>query len=310
MAAAYGSGMASSKRRRPKDRRRSGATGSRNPQVQHAPSPKARLAKLFKLMGQVTEAAQKAVLSTPDATEPVVRFDIEVLLRGANSVKAVRVLLEQGHWEHAVGITRQLFELLVNMEYLGKQSDRGEATLRFARFGLLQFVLAEQRKIEYDQGKGRPIDPAKAALVDHHLMNDFTDFQAKPKPDGSVRWVDSWCRQKVQYLAEQSGDPMRVHQYEILFRVWSEEAHATPGALIKSLFRDNDDGWVDRAIAENDQWSKDTLCFTLMFFMRLWLELPHVSKDVQQIDGWLRALTTHYGAPELGPLPVNVSEAK
>lgn len=73
-------------------------------------------------------------------------------------MKAVRTLLEQGHWEPAVGVTRQLFELLVNMEYLGAMENREEGALLFARFGLLQMLLAQQRKVACQQEKGHPYD--------------------------------------------------------------------------------------------------------------------------------------------------------
>ncbi|MFD5374320.1 hypothetical protein ACFWJE_07865 [Streptomyces griseoincarnatus] len=85
-----------------------------------------------------------------------------------------------------------LFELLVTMEYLGAMADRRQGTLLFARFGMLQMLLAQQRRAAYERDKGHPLDAELAAMVEHHLTNDFTDFRANTK-DGSVKWVSSWC---------------------------------------------------------------------------------------------------------------------
>jgi hypothetical protein len=253
----------------------------------------------------VAIAAEQSILSTPHPDDPVVRFDIEIVMRGANSMKAVRALLEKGFWEHAVGVVRQVFELLVNMEYLAKQGRREDATLQFARFGLLQMVLAQLRRMSYEKGKGRPVDDKLFTELEQHLANDFTEFQANTK-DGSVKWVSSWCRKTTAQLADASADPMRPHHYNILYRVWSEEAHAAPGALIASMFRDDQDGWVEEAVAENESRSRDAGAFALIFFLALWTQLPHVNKSVQQIHGWLQELSRMGGGRELPPPPVGV----
>ncbi|MEV1083450.1 DUF5677 domain-containing protein [Streptomyces sp. NPDC050211] len=300
--------MSQSKKRKNDHRKRPGAQVSGNPQVRRSVSSKGRLGPFFKLLGEIAVAAEQAVQSTPNAADQLVRFDIEILMRGANSVKAVRTLLEQGHWEPAVGVTRQLFELLVNMEYLGAMEDRAEGTLLFARFGLLQVLLAQQRKASYQQEKGHSFDAQLDAMVDQHLANDFSDFQGKPKADGSVRWVSSWCRKDTAELAKLSSDPMRAHQYNILFRVWSEQAHAAPGALIADMFRGSEEGWVEQAVIENDQSSVEAVLFTVMFFLRLWLELPNVPASPERVAGWLRELSALSGGPALPPRPWTAEE--
>lgn len=299
--------MATSKKRKRTRRGRSSAQQSGNPQVRRTASPKSRLSPFFKLLGEIASAAEQAIQSTPDPSDQHVRFDVEILMRGANSVKATRVLLEQGHWEHAVGVTRQLFELLVNMEYLGAMEDRGQGTLLFARFGMLQRLLAQQRTVAYEREMGHPVDAELAAMVEQHLATDFMDFRADTK-NGSVRWVSSWCRRTTSALAEASADPMRPHQYNILYRVWSEQAHAAPGALIADLFREADHEWVERAIAENDRSSIDTLTFTVMFFLRLWLELPHMQISPERVAAWLSKLSTMSGGPELPSRPWTAEE--
>ena len=64
-------------------------------------------------------------------------FDAGMLSRGSNALKSVRLLCEQAHWEFAAGVVRQLFELVLNMEYLGTLPDRDAAIFRYAKYGLL-----------------------------------------------------------------------------------------------------------------------------------------------------------------------------
>ncbi|MFB7111739.1 DUF5677 domain-containing protein [Streptomyces sp. NPDC056291] len=296
--------MAQSRGRKPKkDRRKSGATGSRNPQAQRVRSPERSLKPLLELFHDVTVSAEKTIASTPHSGDLRVRFDVEILMRGSNSVKAVRALLERGFWEHAVGVVRQLFELLVNMEYLAKQESRDDAALLFARFGMLQMILARLRRMAYEEEKGRPVDAELRADLEQHLQNEFTDFRANSR-DGSVKWVSSWCRRTTSNLAEASSNPMRKHHYNVLYRVWSEEAHAAPGALIANMFRDAEDGWLEQAVAENEKRSRDAGACAIMFFLALWTQLPHVDKSAEQIHGWLQRLSTMGGGPVLPPLPV------
>lgn len=300
--------MAQSKRRKPKkDRKKSGATGSRNPQMKHARSPKTTLRPFIKIVNDVATSAEQTLLATPNSSQQLVRFDTQVLMRGLNSLKAVRVLLEQGYWEYGVVVSRQLFELLVNVEYLGKMPDREEATLQFARYGLLQFLRAEQRKIAYDEEKSRPVNAEHKAMVEQHLDQDFMDFRSNTK-DGSVGWVNSWCRKDTAALAKESADSMRVYQYDMLYRVWSEQTHAAPGALIKDIFRDTSPGWVEQTVAENESWSKETFAFAIQFFLALWLHLPHVARPVGQIHQWLSDLNAAMGGPALSAPAVAGSE--
>ncbi|MCX4861230.1 DUF5677 domain-containing protein [Streptomyces canus] len=300
--------MAKSRRRKPvKDRKNSGARKSGNPRVPFTRSPEKFLRPSLELLPEVAITAQRAINSANGSDDRLVEFDIHVLNRGANSMKAVRVLLEQGYWEYAVGVVRQLFELLVNMEYLAKQDDREEAVMLFTRFGALQTMRAQHRGMEYSREKGRPIDDQHFAQLEWHLQNDFTDFRANSN-SGTDKWVASWYRKTVAHLAEASSDPMRKHHYNILYRVWSEEAHAAPGALIASLFQDEneDDEWLERRTSENEKHCRDAACFAVLFFVNLWLHLPHIEKPVQQIDGWIRTLNSMHEVSGFPTPPVSV----
>jgi hypothetical protein len=189
----------------------------------------------------------------------------------------------------------------VNIEYLGAMEDRREGTRQFARFGMLQMLRAQQHKAAYEREKGHPVDAHLAAMVEQHLDNDFMDFRSNTR-NGSTGWVTTWCRRTTSALADASADPMRPYQYNLLYRVWSEQSHAAPGALIADLFREADDRLVERAIADDDRSVIDTITFTVMFFLRLWLELPHVQSD-ERTAGWLSKLRSMSGGPDLPTRP-------
>lgn len=92
-----------------KDRKNSEARKSGNPRVLFTRSPEKFLRPSLELLSEVAIAAPLAINSADGSGDRLVEFDIHVLNRGANSMKAVRVLLEQGYWEYAVGVVRQLF---------------------------------------------------------------------------------------------------------------------------------------------------------------------------------------------------------
>ena len=92
--------------------------------------------------------------------------------------------LEQDHWEHALGVTRQLFELLVNMEYMTNLPDREKAIEDYRQFGLLQFFQMKQREIAYEEQTGRTPNPVVKSMVEYHLANSFNSFLGKPKQNG------------------------------------------------------------------------------------------------------------------------------
>ncbi|MGW2039177.1 hypothetical protein [Streptomyces virginiae] len=77
--------MAKSDRRKKQQRHRSGAQVSGNPPVRRSASPKGRLGPFLKLLGEIAITAERTVLTTPNAADRLVRFDIEILMRGATA---------------------------------------------------------------------------------------------------------------------------------------------------------------------------------------------------------------------------------
>ena len=99
-----------------------------------AESPLKRLPGFFQLLENVTRTADRACAARPDQLTRADVFDIAVFVRAINLLKASRTLLADGHWEVATSATRQLFELLVNMEYLTTRPDPDDERLRYAKW--------------------------------------------------------------------------------------------------------------------------------------------------------------------------------
>ncbi len=260
------------------------------------PGPKERLGALFDLLEGIALAGEAVLIRTPNAIEPPVRFDLSVLMRAINTLKGVRILLESSHWELASAGARQLFELLVNIEYIGSRPDRDKATLRYAKFGLLQMALHELKSIEYDAKTGRAVDKVRKVNIEKLLDQGFKEFS---KPKG--RWAPSWSGKNTRQLAKFSKHPLRQDQYRLLFGPWSEQTHGSPGAVIPNMFeRLNEDGF-EGAIHKEDRKSVELASLAVSLTIEIWQQLPNAAPlDPAKAAGWLarfRAIAESVGAP-------------
>jgi hypothetical protein len=121
-------------------------------------SPRTRLKPVFVVLKDVARVGDVALSETLDDRSPLTRFDAGMLMRAVNAIKAIGLLLSDAHWEFAAPAVRQLFELVINAEHLGRQVDREEAMLRYALFGLLQVAQHQQKTMAYDAKTGRSVD--------------------------------------------------------------------------------------------------------------------------------------------------------
>lgn len=262
--------------------------------------PKKRMRLLFKLLIDLPHGAESALrtveLPEDDSQRRLVMFDAAVLLRASNALKAVRLLCEEAHWEFAAPILRQLFELVVNMEYLGKQPDRGSAIFRYSKYGLLQEVQRQYLTLLYDQKTGRTIDTTRLATLERMLAQSFPEFR-RVTTQGKVHWLPSWSGHTARYLAEQSAHRLRVDQYELLFSAWSEQAHAAPAALLDNMFPRP----AEEILASEDPEVIQTVIMAVTFFLEVWAFLPNVpqAEAAQRLD-WINAAIAEarrHGAP-------------
>jgi hypothetical protein len=247
----------------------------------------------FALVFSIGAFADEAIATAPrPSSEPASRlflFDACVLIRGINALKSVRLLCEEGQWELAVGIVRQLFELVLNMEHLATYDDRAGGIVRYAKYGLMQSLERERGQLLYDKKSGRAIDEERLQLVMDSLEESFPEFRTRTS-NGKIDRRHYWSGRTVRKLAQESPHPMRMDQYDLLFTPWSDEAHAAPGALIASMFPRTFSR--ERIIANDSIRISETLMMALNFFVELWSLLPHVPQvPHEQILAWLSAAT-------------------
>lgn len=146
-------------------------------------------------------------------------------------LQGARLLLEEGHWELAAGVARQIFEILVNVENLLNRADVEAAWESYREFGEAQLLQAALRKLKYAIAAGYDdaSDEARsltAALGDAR----FEEFR---HAKGHIR--DSWTGRSVEKLAASSQVPWRADQYRYYYRTWSEQAHGSPSSLISTV---------------------------------------------------------------------------
>ena len=277
------------KRRREKRRQHQRQTRSQLPPgAFRAPSVKRELAGMFRVLDHVIEETRDALLAEPWATSDEARFDRAVLARALNILEAEQILLPVAHWEAAAGLARQLFELLINVEEIGRSDDPAGARLRYGKFGILQEARERLRQAQYNRETGRPGNERLEAEL-HSLMSS-PDFEEFKQPNG--RWQDYWSGKSVRLLASASESEMRPHQYEHLFRQWSEEAHAAPSTIIREMFRGkSQESWISDVLEEDQKEIGEVLTMTVLLFLELEAALPYApGPSWEQKLAWTDAL--------------------
>lgn len=247
---------------------------------------------LFAVLADVIRDADYALSQFGQPVAGPTQFDIAIMVRGINILKAVRVLAENGQWEIAASPTRQLFEILLNMESVNRSEDRDQATLTFAKFGLLQFVQARVEEMNYAMETGRAVSADELAKIHAYLNSGaFDEFKEKRGGAGTVRWAKSWNGMNARQMASLSSNPIRMAQYRQLFSRWSEEVHGAPGALIAAITRKADEGWIEELVADDDRRVAEMISMTIMLFIELVILLPHAPDlDPRLVLGWIAKL--------------------
>jgi hypothetical protein len=171
-----------------------------------------QLRGLFKLTEELIAAAREAVRDSDEGE--LALFDTTQLVRSVNALKACSLLLATSHWASASGTSRQLFEQLVNLEYLAQRPDRLASVRSYAAYGLIQRIRLQLTEMEHLEQTGRPFDPKHREFLEGLLQANFDEFKGKPKVDGTINFNTSWSGLPVRQLAERSSNAMRSQQYE------------------------------------------------------------------------------------------------
>lgn len=165
--------------------------------------------------------------------------------RALTTLQGARLLLEEGHWELAIGAVRQIFEILVNVENLLNRADADAAWENYREFGEAQFLQASLRKLRYAIAAGYNDTSGEAKALKAALGEDrFDEFR---HPKGHIR--DSWSGLSVEKLANASQVPRRGDQYRYYYRTWSEQAHGNPSSLISAITPRSASTGLNREIA-------------------------------------------------------------
>lgn len=278
----------------------------RSERVEVLAPPSERMSSTLALLGEVAETAITTVMSTPVSKDGsrAFFFDVAMLERGASALKAVRVLCGWGHWEFAVAAVRQVFELLVNAEYLAAQPDRDAAMLRYAKFGLMQMARRELANMEYDQITGRPVDAERLNAVRGLLDAGFDEFKV-PKKNGELWWAEHWAGKSLKQMVDASERTIRRDQYRLLFSEWSDQTHASPAVLLQTMLSEQIS--TQDFVRRDDIRIAETVGSAITHFIDLWLALPTVPPpDPNSAKGWFEHLVADaekYGAAGGGRQP-------
>jgi hypothetical protein len=169
------------------------------------------------------------------------------IIRAFNIYISIKILLRNGHWEDAAIIARSLFELLLNLEELLKDEAVSERNAKkYLRYYKLQEGLHIISNVEYEIATGRCPKERELLLKDlkQSMEISFQEFRNK-KRKRTNGWENTWCGKSVYSLALSSANPMRGHQYKIIYSYFSDLSHSSPYAAMTT--------WAEIKQGEKDE---------------------------------------------------------
>lgn len=207
----------------------------------------------------------EGVLAATRPTSEAECTRIAVGQRALTLLQAARLLLEEGHWEVATGVARQLFEVLLNVEHVLAQSDPASAWDRYRRYGEAATLQAGLRKLKYAGQLGYADTDGEAEKIEGLLADAaYAEFKTG---QGVVR--PNWSGKKVAALARDSPREGRGDQYEFYYRTWSEQAHGSSSTLIEMLIPQPESGAHERILAGVARESRHLIVMLLILFADL-----------------------------------------
>lgn len=206
--------------------------------VHKTPSAEKRFPHLFQITNEVINQLHEWIDlgQKPEVkTAPDVVY-IASATRTFNLYRSIVLLLEKDHWEDAAILTRSMFELLLNIEEIQRDTAIVESkSQQFLRFEMLQRYLHARAINQYD------IDTGRLSNTDHKLSEVdkvaellFRDFLVKTQ-SGKKKWRTSWCGKNIWELAEASEQPIRKRQYDVLYSYMSAFSHSAPLSVMTTV---------------------------------------------------------------------------
>lgn len=204
-------------------------------------------------------------------TSALQHLQLKFFDRAFNVVKGIMILLEQSHWELAAPLVRQIFEMILNLEEIERGNDPDVAAVRFSRFAMLQEVRHRLANLQYDISMGRDLEATQERFDSglEFAVATFPEFRRTYRR--GARWAESWCEASTKELAQRSEHPLRVSQYEIVFRFLSAYGHGSPIAIAGTLVSQAHTDDIPWMVADDDKNTIEIIALTLSFFAELWL---------------------------------------
>lgn len=269
--------------------------------VRRLPTAKQRNPVVFAVLDDAVRAAFEA-LKTSNIESDFEQFQLSIFNRAINGARSIRCLLKEGHWEGSAGIARQLLEITLNLEYIFVKSvDPESSALKFMRYGLLQQALQLRTRHQYSEKLGLQPADINGVADNATLAADFAEFVQKHNSDGSIRWFNSWCRKSVRQMAKESPNPARMDQYDLLYSMWSEQVHGSPGALMATALLKGEPEWAGKLLHEENKKIAEIVGNTVNILCEIWIILPLMRPafDKEKGDLWLKRVNES----QIGPWP-------
>lgn len=200
-----------------------------------------------------------------------------------HSYRSARLLLEESHWELAASAARQLFDLLVTIEYLLQQPDTEAAWDSYRRFGIASEIRGAKRKLEYAIADGYTEDDL--AAFDATLSDpSFDEFKNK---NGELR--REWAEQTVRDRANVSE--RRRQQYDYYYRSWSEETHASSPGIVRAYIPRAAGGALDAILGSGERDTRQLIVMLVALTGDLLLAIGILGiEGPQRVGIWRQAL--------------------
>ena len=221
--------------------------GDKEERIQHERAALERHPEIFSILGDYIDVVNKWVHGEGvNYTGNSVHYiKTGLATRALNLIRSIRLLTENDHWEDGAILTRSLFEILINTEEILRDDVSAEERAQcYLKFGELQKYLNRKNTIEYDIQRGSFSGDANLFReLDAQVPLRFKEFLLKSrrgKSKNNVRWANSWCGKTVKELANVSKNPMRAHQYRIIYSFTSNFAHGGPIVLSSVIFHGED----------------------------------------------------------------------
>ncbi len=203
----------------------------------HFKAAKERFPKYFSVSEEVINKLHKWIdrqdIPVPQTFQGIVKF--ATVLRAFNLYKSINLLLENDHWEDAAILGRSLFELLLNLEEVIRDEKtaekRAEKYLRYLHLSkLLHYV--NDKRYEINTGRTPKEEETRIAKIEKDVRIVFSEFVDKRRVLG---WSNSWCGKSVYKLTKDSGKPIRLAQYKLIYSYFSEFSHSNPLATMTTI---------------------------------------------------------------------------